>query len=223
MLAPARLSLRQHWFNLRWGAPSGRPSRGLFTGERRLTSWAAKTVGYFAFQTNNTTRKFEYPWAFDALQVRPGLRILEIGGGLAGLQFVLDRAGCEVVNVDPGDGLFNPSWPPTTATMVRLNKLFGTNVRMLNCFLHEARFPDESFESSREYQRLRAYPPRHFERHLERSPPRAETGWFVGHDRGFISRRSAVCRCRIESLWTQCLSQMDSGHQWSRARAWETE
>ena len=146
MLAPARLSLRQQWFNLRWGAPSGRLIRGLLKGETRVTGWAATASGPVAYQVNNTTRRFEYPWAFEALRVEPGLRVLEIGGGLSGLQFVLDRAGCEVVNVDPGDELFNASWPPTAATMARLNKLLGTNVTMLNCFLHEAKFPDDSFD-----------------------------------------------------------------------------
>jgi cyclopropane fatty-acyl-phospholipid synthase-like methyltransferase len=174
-----------------------------------LTKWAAKTVGYFAFQTNNTTRQFEYPWAFDALQVRPGLRILEIGGGLAGLQFVLDRAGCDVVNVDPGDGLFNPSWPPTTATMVRLNKLFGTNVTMLNCFLHEARFPDESFDRVVSISVFEHIPPEILSGILSEVRRVLKPGGLLVMTVDLFLDVQPFCRCRIESLWTQRLGQMD--------------
>ena len=41
--------------------------------------------GPFAFQENNDTRRFEYPWAYFATSLRPGFA-LEIGGGLSGFQ-----------------------------------------------------------------------------------------------------------------------------------------
>src|SRR5262249_20686124 len=103
-------------------------------------------VGCFAFQGNNTTRAFEYPWAFYALEPKPGLRVLEIGGSLSGFQFALDRSGCEVVNVDPGDEFHASGWPVTTETMRRLNQVLGTNVTLKNCLLEQAGFPDASFD-----------------------------------------------------------------------------
>jgi hypothetical protein len=30
------------------------------------------------------------------------MRVLEIGGGLSGFQFVIDQSGCEIVNVETG-------------------------------------------------------------------------------------------------------------------------
>ena len=146
MLAPARLPLRYRLFNLRWGAPSGRLIRGFIKGRRRGTKWGAPLVGCFAFQTNNSTRRFEYPWAYEALALRPGLRVLEIGGGLSGFQFAIDRAGCSVVNVDPGDEFFTRGWPVTPETMNTLNHVLGTNVTLLNSYLQDAAFPDDSFD-----------------------------------------------------------------------------
>ena len=146
MLAPASLPWKYRWFNLKWGAPSGRLVRGLLSRERRATPWGAPLVGPFAFQGNNTTRAFEYPWAVEALQLRPGLRVLEIGGSLSGFQFVVDRAGCEMIDVDPGDAFHAGGWPVTPATIARLNRLFGTHVTLLNQYLEDAKFPDDSFD-----------------------------------------------------------------------------
>lgn len=67
------------------------------------------------------------------------MRLLEIGGAFSGLQFVLDREGCEVHNVDPfydyggGDYEVDPMH-----TMRQLNKSFGTNVVLHKCTLEEA-------------------------------------------------------------------------------------
>lgn len=146
MLAPARWPLRYHWFNLKWGAPNGRLVRGLLSRDRRSVPWRARLVGCFAFQGNNTTRAFEYPWAFEALSLAPGHRVLEIGGSLSGFQFVLDRAGCEVVNVDPGDEFFTGRWPATPENVDMLNRVFNTRVAFKKCYLADAAFPDESFD-----------------------------------------------------------------------------
>jgi SAM-dependent methyltransferase len=145
MLAPAALPLRYRLFNLRWGAPAGRFLCKAVPRKRRITRWAAPLVGCFAYQINNTTRAFEYPWVFEALNLDRGLRVLEIGGSLAGLQFVLDRVGCDVVNVDPGDESF--TWFPVThETMARLNRVLGTAVTLKHCYLDQAGFPDASFD-----------------------------------------------------------------------------
>jgi SAM-dependent methyltransferase len=146
MLAPANWPLRYHLWNLKWGAPRGRVLRGFLEREKRATPWGARLVGPFAYQTNNTTRAFEYPWAFEALDVARGQRILEIGGGLSGFQFVLDYAGAEVINVDPGDEFHTRGWPVTPETMARLNRVLGTKVVLKNCYLEDAKFPDASFD-----------------------------------------------------------------------------
>lgn len=146
MLARAVLPLRYQLFNWRWGAPSGRLVRGLMPPAKRTNPVLAPLVGPFGFQANNTTRAFEYPWAFEALDPGPGVRVLEIGGGLSGLQFTLDRAGCSVVNVDPGDTVFNPVWPVTQPTIDTLNRLFGTQCTLLNSFLEDVHFADCSFD-----------------------------------------------------------------------------
>ena len=146
MLAPSRMPLRYHLWNLRWGAPSGRLIRAAISRERRATRWAAPLVGCFAYQGNNTTRAFEYPWAFEALSLTPGMRVLEIGGGLSGFQFVIDQSGCEIVNVDPGEEFHTSGWPLTVETVSRLNRLFGTHVELKRCLLDEAGLPAASFD-----------------------------------------------------------------------------
>jgi len=146
MLAPVRLPLRYHWFNARWGAPNGRVLRGLLSREGRMEPWRARLVGCFAFQGNNTTRAFEYPWIFETVSPSPGMKVLEIGGSLSGLQCALNLAGCDVVNVDPGDAFFTGLWKATTENVNRLNRIFGTTVTLKQCYLEEAGFPGEHFD-----------------------------------------------------------------------------
>ena len=78
--------------------------------------------------------------------MRPSLRVLDIGGSLAGLQFVLDREGCEVVNVDPGEDSRGRGWPVRPETFERLNRAFGTQVTLRNCFVEQAKLEDASFD-----------------------------------------------------------------------------
>lgn len=146
MLAPARWPLRYHWFNLKWGAPSGRLVRGALSHDRRATPLGARLVGCFGFQGNNTTRAFEYPWAVEAIGAQPGLKVLEIGGSLSGFQFVLNRAGCEVINVDPGNEFFTGRWAATTENVAMLNRLLGTRVTFHQCYLSQAGIPDNSVD-----------------------------------------------------------------------------
>ena len=79
---------------------------------KRLLPWEAyiKKKGFFSVQTNNTTRMFEYPWAFYNADLSEGQKVLEIGGGLSGFQFVLDALGCHVVNIDPGMEAKGKGW-----------------------------------------------------------------------------------------------------------------
>ena len=68
-------------------------------------------VGPFAFQDNNTSREFEYPWAFHSVSIHRGIRVVDVGGSLAGFQFVLARTGADVLNIDPGEHSSGLGWP----------------------------------------------------------------------------------------------------------------
>lgn len=149
MLAPRDLPPQYRQWNRRWGAPFG---RFLQRALRQIpflratvdsTPWLA---GYFAFQFNNESRRFEYPWAFHATPLHPGMTALEIGGSLAGFQFVLDRCGLVVSNCDPGDAARGRGWPVAPESMARLNRLFGTRVTLHPCFLQDAHLPDNTFD-----------------------------------------------------------------------------
>jgi SAM-dependent methyltransferase len=106
---------------------------------------AASLVGPFAFQANNDTRQFEYPWAYETLGAKAGMKILEVGGSLSGFQFVLSREGCEVVNVDPADDRHD-YWPLESETLSRLNRRFGTRVTLKQCLIQHADLPAEAFD-----------------------------------------------------------------------------
>jgi len=133
-------------WNARWGAPFGhRWARRLSVGlrwRRPLRPW----VGYFAFQNNNTTREFEYPWCHSATQLYPGMSVLEIGGSLSGFQFVLNKEGVAVVNLDPGEESRGKGWPLTPAAHAALNRAFGTNVTLKHCFIEKAGLADATFD-----------------------------------------------------------------------------
>jgi SAM-dependent methyltransferase len=103
----ARRDLPQEYveWNRRYHAPFGRPigrvASRLGLGGRSPV--AARFRGPFAWQANNTTRVFEYPWAAEKVNsYGHHLDVVEIGGGMAGLQWVLARAGHRVINIDPG-------------------------------------------------------------------------------------------------------------------------
>ena len=95
--------------------------------------------GPFAFQPNSSTRAYEYPWAFFQLQAMGHSRVLEIGGALSGLQFVLAKSGYEVHNVDPffdyGDGQYDVD---PIAEHGALNRSFGTDVTLHRTTLPKA-------------------------------------------------------------------------------------
>jgi SAM-dependent methyltransferase len=74
------------------------------------------------------------------------MRAVEIGGGLAGFQFVLAKEGMDVVNVAPGGGATGISWPCDLSTIARLNRAFGTSVRLENTVLEHAGIADESVD-----------------------------------------------------------------------------
>lgn len=147
MLAPARIPKDFHAWNKREGAPFGKP----LTAERWLKRLLPATTllklrGPFSTQPNNTIRRFEYPWAFHATPLGTGLRVLEIGGGLSGFQFILAREGCEVVNVDPGLEARGVDWRCGQEGIAQLNRAFGTHVELRNTVVQEANLSDASFD-----------------------------------------------------------------------------
>jgi 2-polyprenyl-3-methyl-5-hydroxy-6-metoxy-1,4-benzoquinol methylase len=148
MLARRKLPSEYRAWNRTWGAPDGRhdttfrlinrlpPSStdGFFQNSR-----VRKTRGPFAFQFNSTTRAVEFPWAHHQIAGLGPSRILEIGGALSGLQFVLATEGHEVHNVDPffdyGDGAYEID---PIAEHASLNRAFGTDVVLHRSTLPEA-------------------------------------------------------------------------------------
>ena len=139
MIAPKHLPAEfAHWNRL-VGAPHGRKA-GL---PRRLLRYMpeqfrARLRGPFSYQPNNVTREYEYPWAYHAAALEPGMRVLEIGGGLSGLQFVIARSGCSVVNIDPGMQAEGRGWPCDASSIAKLNRAFGTDVELLNVGIESA-------------------------------------------------------------------------------------
>ena len=154
MIARRNLPASHLAWNRAWGAPAGIAfylwARGLPRGagflERTLFAAMPSLRGPFGFQDNSRTRAAEYPWTFYATPITPGLRVLEIGGGLAGFQFVLDLSGCEVVNVDPGLEAHGRGWSVDASSLARLNRMFGTKITLHNCFLQDAPLEAGTFD-----------------------------------------------------------------------------
>ena len=149
MLARRTLPDEYKSWNDRWGAPSGYGSpaaRRLHSLAPSLTERFPRLGGPFAFQQNNETRTYEFPWAFFAAPVTPGMRVVEIGGSLSGFQFVLAKSGARVINVDPGEAASGVGWTCTPAIIGRLNHAFGTDVQLENSTLQEARLESASVE-----------------------------------------------------------------------------
>lgn len=149
MLAPVQLPKHFAAWNRAHGAPIGfeRPRRTLFRRFYSDEAWL-RLAGPFAIQPgNNSTRRFEYPWAFQAAGLSQPADVVELGGSLAGLQFVLARLGHRVTNVDPGLEAGGLGWPVDQASITRLNGWFGTDVRLANTTLDRAGLADASVDT----------------------------------------------------------------------------
>jgi len=125
-------------WNARWGAPYGRPLRFERLMRRLPPILQLRLRGPFSVQANNDTRIFEYPWVVDVARPVPGQRVLDIGGGLAGLQFVLAKLGCRVENVDPGIKAKGIGFVCDQEHLALMNRAFRTGVRLHSCTLPEA-------------------------------------------------------------------------------------
>ena len=148
MLARRTMPDEYREWNRRWGAPFGnRVARIVLDRAPSLARHVPRLWGPFAFQSNNNTRVYEYPWAFFAVPVEPGTRVLEIGGGLSGFQFVLSKSGARVINVDPGEDAFSMvGWPASRASIAPSQP--GVRNRRATREHHtlDARLPDESID-----------------------------------------------------------------------------
>jgi SAM-dependent methyltransferase len=137
-----RLTSYREW-NERWGAPAGRPRLPFPLAKRSI---GRRHRGPFAWQSNSTTREFEFPWAYAELEKRSLRReIVEIGGGLAGLQFVLAKEGKSVTNVDPGLAAEGVGWDIRPGRHSKLAALFGP-AKLIPTTLREAGIADESVD-----------------------------------------------------------------------------
>jgi len=129
-------------------APFGPPEIWNVPLSDRFVPAYAETAGYFAFQYNNDTRVFEYPWAFHAVPVGAGTRVVEVGGALAGFQWALAAAGASVTNVDPFEpyGSEDP-YPRSVESLHRqLNGWFGLDVALKRTTLDESGLDTAAFD-----------------------------------------------------------------------------
>lgn len=138
-------------WNERWGAPFGHPCAQQYGIGYRLRDPDIARFGPFAFQVNASTRQFEYPWAYFTARPAPGMRVLEVGGGLSGLQFVLALEGCDVTNVDPSSSegwslMPGMSWSLSLDNIRMLNAAFGTDVHIVEERVQDAPLPDGAFD-----------------------------------------------------------------------------
>lgn len=135
-------------WNRRWGAPHGhRIWRRVLQGRLRpLGHRLPRLLGPFGLQLENDTRTVEYPWAFAAGRIRPGLDVIDLGGSLCGFQFALAASGARVRNVDPGEEATGVGWPVDRETIGRLNRAFRTDVELLPCTLEHAGIPEGSVD-----------------------------------------------------------------------------
>jgi SAM-dependent methyltransferase len=149
MLAPANIPEKYRAWNARHGAPHGWHLRFRRLREKLYSAdHLCRALGPFSIQTNNSTREFEYPWAFEAGQLQPGMRVLEIGGGLSGFQFALDVAGIRVVNVDPGGLAGGKVWACDEKSIARLNRIFGTHVDLRPVVVEKAGLAEAEFDGA---------------------------------------------------------------------------
>lgn len=103
-------------------------------------------MGMFSVQPNNDTRIFEYPWAYDVAKCEKGMKVLDLGGGLAGFQFVLSQEGMQVFNIDPGLHASGKGWRCDDGNISILNKIFSTHVTLINSTIQSANLESNYFD-----------------------------------------------------------------------------
>jgi len=135
-------------WNRQWGAPYGYSTQGYVPYRLRLHPWASRFVGMFAFQSNNSSRRWEYAWAWDRGNIRPGLRCLDLGAGHSGFPFALARAGAESWVVDPFlDYGGSDHYGADPAAMVqKMNRAFHTDVKVVHGTIDDVGLPPGSVD-----------------------------------------------------------------------------
>jgi 2-polyprenyl-3-methyl-5-hydroxy-6-metoxy-1,4-benzoquinol methylase len=159
MIARKKLPAEFEAWNEKWGAPYGYRGNRLYREGNLPQSTTIEAIsnptdpdyGPFAFQWNSDTRVFEYPWAFLTAKAEPGMRVLDIGGGVSGLQYVLDKGGCEVTNVDPSArpefrSGFSQDFGLNPDLHAALNTVFDTNVTLVADTIQDADLAPASFD-----------------------------------------------------------------------------
>ena len=150
MIAPRTLPAPLQAWNRRWRVPEGlRSVKRVEELGRVLWPLRIRRLGPFAFQLNNSTRIVEYAWAFHVASLAGAPRVVEVGGGLSGLQFVMAHAGVRVTNVDPFEeygGADYADVPAKLALHARLNRAFRTDVRLIRSTLPAAGLPPGSVD-----------------------------------------------------------------------------
>lgn len=147
MFAPRQIPPEYLAWNRQHGAPFGHFA-AFKPVLRRVLPLELRTrlMGPFSIQPNNTIREFEYPWAFHAVPLGPGVRVLDVGGGLGGFDFTLSKLGCDVVNVDPGMEAKGKGWPCDVATINKLNGIFGSRVELRNTTVQRANLEPNAYD-----------------------------------------------------------------------------
>jgi SAM-dependent methyltransferase len=141
MIAPFTLPPEYAAWNRQWGAPFGRP--GFARWPLRGTRFDVRRRGPFAYLRNNTIREFEYPWAYHQVAgLGPNQIVIEVGGGVGGLQFVLAAEGHRVTNVDPGLAAAGRGWELDPRLHRRLADCFRAPVALVAKPIQDAGLPD---------------------------------------------------------------------------------
>jgi hypothetical protein len=73
--------------------------------------------------------------------------VLEIGGGMAGYQFVMARRGLEVVNVDPGMAARGKGWSISPLKHRILSRMYRAPVTLIPTTLQAAEIADRSIDA----------------------------------------------------------------------------
>jgi len=156
MIFPQVCSEKYQRWNKYWGAPFGylyykKFFKGclLYYLQRYQMLWyphfLLKRLGLFSVQTNNSsTRIYEYPWAYFATPISSSMKILEIGGGLSGFQFVLSTTGAKVMNIDPMEKKHNYNYSFKLFTL--MNRMYHTDVRLHKGTIDSISLPDKTID-----------------------------------------------------------------------------
>lgn len=120
----------------------------LWRRRMHLPAWAMRRIGPFGFQKNSPARAFEYPWCFFATPLARGMRVVDLGAGASGFQFVLADRGLDVTMVDPlvEPGAARGDWRFGAEEFAHLNEAFDGRVTPFLDHLRKADLPADSVD-----------------------------------------------------------------------------